>query len=296
MSKAKPEPRMSGPRRPAARAASIASAIARLGQRVLAADVEEAAARAGRERRDRHRLDDRERVALHEDAVLERAGLRLVGVADEVVRLGRLRRDGRPLAPGRERGAAAAHELERGDLGDDRLAARSRGRARGRVAAVRAVVVERRRVDDADPSAGAAGRRPPCWRGSAGRPASRRPSALGPGASRVDDRRRRRPGAADVVAASVAGDRDQRRRRALAEARGTASGARSPAVARRLPAGPERSARGRRRAPPRRRAGRRCRRRRGRRPAAAASSRRARRTWRRRRPRPAAPSGAGRCS
>src|SRR5581483_2314300 len=63
---------------------------ARVGERVLRADVDEALRRAGREPRDRNRLDERERILLHDDPVLERAGLRLVGVADDVVRLRRL--------------------------------------------------------------------------------------------------------------------------------------------------------------------------------------------------------------
>ena len=152
MSNANPEPRMSAPSRLAARAAAIAPRIGGLGLRVLAADVEVALARAGRERGDRHRLDDRERVALEQDAVLERAGLRLVGVADEVVRLRRLCRDGGPLATGRERRAAATHQLGRGDLGDDCLGADLERPSQGRIAAMGAVVVERRGVDDADPA------------------------------------------------------------------------------------------------------------------------------------------------
>ncbi len=102
----------------------------RLGQRVLAADVEVALLAPDRERLDRHRLDDRERVALHEHAILERAGLGLVGVADEVVRLGRLGGDGGPLAAGREGRAAAAHEPRRGHLLDDAVGADRDGPAR----------------------------------------------------------------------------------------------------------------------------------------------------------------------
>ena len=53
-------------------------------QRVLAAQVEVAARGAARERRDGHRLQQRERILLQDDAVLERPGLRLVGVAHDV--------------------------------------------------------------------------------------------------------------------------------------------------------------------------------------------------------------------
>ena len=79
-------------------------------ERVLRADVDERALAAGRVRGDRDRLDQPERILLHEDAVLERAGLGLVGVADEVVRRCRLTRDRLPLHPGRERSAAAAEQ------------------------------------------------------------------------------------------------------------------------------------------------------------------------------------------
>ncbi len=84
-------------------------------ERVLGPDVDEAALAAGRERRDRHRLDEREGVALHEHAVLERARLRLVGIADEVVRRGGLGGHRVPLHAGRERRAAATEQLRVGD-------------------------------------------------------------------------------------------------------------------------------------------------------------------------------------
>ena len=77
-------------------------------------------------------------------------GLRLVGVADEVVRLGRLAGDRRPLPAGRERRAAATDEVRRGHLVDDLLRADRAGALERPEAAVGAVVVERRRVDDAD--------------------------------------------------------------------------------------------------------------------------------------------------
>jgi hypothetical protein len=97
---------------------------------------------AGGERRDRHRLDRGERVALEQDAILERARLGLVRVADEVVRLGLLGRDGRPLAAGREGRATAAHQLRSGHLGDDGVGADLECPRQGAVAAVGAVVVQ----------------------------------------------------------------------------------------------------------------------------------------------------------
>jgi len=64
------------------------------------------------ERGDRHRLDERETGPVHQHPVLERPGLRFVGVADEVVRLRRLLRDppptSRPSEKPRRRGPEQA--------------------------------------------------------------------------------------------------------------------------------------------------------------------------------------------
>ena len=104
----------------------------------------------GRVRGDRHRLDDRERVALHDHPVLERSGLGLVGVADQVVRAARLVGDGVPLAAHRERGAAAAHEVGVDHLADHAVGTQLDRAAQRLVAAVGAVVVEALRVDRPD--------------------------------------------------------------------------------------------------------------------------------------------------
>ena len=80
-------------------------------QRVLAAEVQVPARGADREPLDRHRLEQRERILLEDQPVLERAGLGLVGVAHDVARRGRLRCDGGPLAAGGERRPAATDEL-----------------------------------------------------------------------------------------------------------------------------------------------------------------------------------------
>src|SRR5207249_11945768 len=58
-----------------------------LGQ-VLAADVDEDGPRLDRVRSDQAALDEKMRIAEHDLAVLERAGLRLVCVDDEVRRFG----------------------------------------------------------------------------------------------------------------------------------------------------------------------------------------------------------------
>ena len=118
---------------------------------VLAAQVDVALRAARRVRGDRHRLDERERVALEQGAILERPGLRLVGVADEVVRPRRLSRDRLPLHPCRERGAAAAEELRVLHLAEHALRAELDRAAQRGIASLRAVVVEAPGVDDTDP-------------------------------------------------------------------------------------------------------------------------------------------------
>ena len=282
---------------------------ASLGFRVLAADVEVAERGTGRVGGDRHRLDDRERVLLEEDAILERAGLGLVGVADQVVGLGLLGRHGRPLPTRREGRSAASDEVRRGDLGDDGVGAdldrlgegrgsrrapgSHRGR-RGRPCPVgqedgdRVVVTPRPAAGSvrrlwANRAALASGEVPP---GSASRPRTpmsreqrqvhrmiRPPRGRGPG---------RRPWSSSPSARHTA--------------RGTGCGTTSLV--------PRGSACPADRCPPRppgrdarhRRGGTRCRRRRGPRPAAGAWSHRAHRTSRPRRPRRAARQAASRCS
>ena len=116
------------PRKPWRRATASASSRISRALGVLAAQVDVAVAAVGRERGDRHRLDHRERVALHHDAVLECPGLGLVGVADQVVGMSRLLGDRLPLDAGRERGAAAAHQARVLDLADHALRCRARTR------------------------------------------------------------------------------------------------------------------------------------------------------------------------
>src|SRR5207248_3375561 len=79
--------------------------------------------------------------------VLERPGLRLVGVADEVMRMSRLPGDGLPLRAGRERGAAAAEQLRLGDLSLYFLLSDIERAAERGVAALAPVRVERRRIE-----------------------------------------------------------------------------------------------------------------------------------------------------
>ena len=96
---------------------------------------------------DRERLEDGERVVLHQHPVLERAGLGLVGVADEVVRVGSVLRDRLPLHTGGERRAPTPRSFA--SL-SSRITPSDRARppAERLVPTVRSVVVERRRIDD----------------------------------------------------------------------------------------------------------------------------------------------------
>src|SRR5690606_17958368 len=96
----------------------VLEARERLGHE-LAADVVVADGRADRVACDRHALDQRVRVVAQNVAVMARAGFALVGVADEVLLPGRVRRHERELEAGREARAASAAETRRLDLLDD---------------------------------------------------------------------------------------------------------------------------------------------------------------------------------
>ncbi len=120
--------------------------------RVLAADVEVALLASGRDAGDRERFDHRERVLLRDHAVLERAGLALVGVADEVVRMHRLLGDRLPLHTGWERGAASAHQLGVRDLSKRPLRPVLEREPQRLVPFVRPVVVDRSWIDVSDPA------------------------------------------------------------------------------------------------------------------------------------------------
>ena len=104
----------------------------------------------GREGRNRHGLDQRERVAFHQHAILERAGLRFVRVANQVVRPRRRCRNRLHLLSRRKRGAAASEKFCRRDLGNRRFRAELEGALQRRVTALCAVVVETFGIDAPD--------------------------------------------------------------------------------------------------------------------------------------------------
>ena len=110
---------------------------------VFAADVDEGRGGLHRHPGDHYSLQREERIARHDLAILESAGLALVGVDRQVARARVARRHERPLKPGDETGAAAAAQVgilhQRGEV---------LGRNRARLAhrfepAVSAVFLER---------------------------------------------------------------------------------------------------------------------------------------------------------
>ena len=119
----------------------------------LAAEVDEGLADLQRVGRDQHALEDLVRVALNEHVVLEGGRLGLVPVDHEVGE--RVLAQHRPLAPGREAGAAPPEQAGRVDLGRHRLGRHGQRLAQPLVAAggqvalqrVGVVVAEARRDD-----------------------------------------------------------------------------------------------------------------------------------------------------
>src|SRR5919109_1877836 len=124
---------------------------ARCGFRVFGPQVQEATFGAGCEPGDRHRLDDRERVTLEKNPILEGPWFGFVGVADEFVGTRRCGDSG-PFAAGRDRRPSPAHESGCGYLVDDSLRPDLDRWCQGPVAAGLQVVAERAWVDDTDPA------------------------------------------------------------------------------------------------------------------------------------------------
>ena len=88
------------------------------GHRIFGPHVEEAAMGADGETADQHTFDHVERITFQHAAVHERAGVALVGVADEVAdRVGRLRAH-LPFLPGRISASASAAQLRAADFVD----------------------------------------------------------------------------------------------------------------------------------------------------------------------------------
>ena len=93
----------------------------------LAADIDVGFVRAHGEAREQRALDQEMRIVAHDVPVLAGAGLRFVGIDDEIVRAAvRLLRHERPFQTRREACAAAAAQARSLHLLDDRLVARAR--------------------------------------------------------------------------------------------------------------------------------------------------------------------------
>ena len=113
---------------------------------VLAPDVDEDVGGLDRMRGDEAALEQPVRYARHHLAVLEGARLGLVGIDDEVLRLGALAVDQRRLAPQWEAGAAAAAEVRLRELGDQVVRRHRAGLRDAAVAADCLVLRELRQV------------------------------------------------------------------------------------------------------------------------------------------------------
>ncbi len=119
------------------------------GDRIFGAAIDVALGGADGDAGNGHALDQDERIALHDHAVGEGAAVALVGVADDVFLCGAGLRHGLPFDAGREAGAAAATQSGLEDLLDDRFRTDCERAREPAIAAMRAVIVERHRIDDA---------------------------------------------------------------------------------------------------------------------------------------------------
>ena len=90
-----------------------------MGARILATQIDITPFRADGVTCNGHRLDQRKRVTLENGAILERTGLALISIADEVTRRGRLLGGALPFDAGRECRTAAPHQSGILDLADD---------------------------------------------------------------------------------------------------------------------------------------------------------------------------------
>ena len=108
---------------------------------ILRPDVDVALAGADRVGRDRHALDEHERVALHHHPVGEGAAVALVGVAADELQLIDAVEHGLPLDACREARATAAAQPGVGHLGDHVGLRHLQGPTQSREAAVREVVL-----------------------------------------------------------------------------------------------------------------------------------------------------------
>ena len=117
--------------------------------RIFRADVDIALGGAACDGRDRHAFDEAERIAFHEHAVGERAAVAFVGVASDVLLISRNVVDCFPLYASREAGAAATAQTRGRHFGDDVDRLHREGLGQAVVAAVLAIIFDRKRIGDA---------------------------------------------------------------------------------------------------------------------------------------------------
>ena len=120
-----------------------------MGHGIFAAQVDEATACTDRERGNQHALDQAIRIAFHGHTIGEGAGIAFVGIADDVFLRRGLVGHGLPLDAARKRRAAATAQARFGDCLDDVCRRHGEGAFESVPAAVRAIVIEVERIDDA---------------------------------------------------------------------------------------------------------------------------------------------------
>ena len=96
-------------------------------------------------------FDQLMRIVFDQRTVFAGSRFALVGVADDVLRLGRGARHEAPLHPGRKTGAAASPQVRFLDFFDDRIGLHLEGLFQGLVAVVLEISVQRVRVGDTEP-------------------------------------------------------------------------------------------------------------------------------------------------
>jgi hypothetical protein len=120
-----------------------------VGVRIFGAGVDVALRRADREAADRHAFNQRERIALHDHAISERAAIAFIGVADDVFLIGFRVGSCLPLYTGGESGAAAAAQTGFGDFLERRGVANLDSALEALEAAMGDVILHRQRIDNA---------------------------------------------------------------------------------------------------------------------------------------------------
>lgn len=118
--------------------------------RILAAHVDVALGRARRHARDDHAFDQHERIALHDEAVGEGAGVAFIRIADDVLLVRIRAAHGFPFDAGGECRAAASAQAGIDERFAHRVAVHVEHLAQARKSAERGVIVDGKRVRDTD--------------------------------------------------------------------------------------------------------------------------------------------------